>query len=284
MEKYNKKLYDNLANRIARRLLWLFEWFCDFVINGVRYGYHNIKVSKFRVLRKNKNLVILANGPSLQNSYDSILKHKNCDYFCVNYFPTKSEWFDQLKPRFMALTDVMFFDKNYPLKEKIKETEELKEKLEQIDWDMIIFTRRDMSLQLKNSHIKEIRMNTNQIDGVYSKFRGLLFDLDFAVPRSYTVASYAILAGIKMKYKYIYVYGIDNSMHENVKVNEKNETVSSIKHFYKAKETTIDIGEVLMMTHGNIVGYRMLNQYAKSRNVTIINCTKDSYVDAFKRL
>lgn len=68
--------------------------------------------------------------------------------------------------------DVMFFDKNYKNLERRENSILLKEKLESVDWNMILFSREGGSFELKNNKINEVHVNMSQIGGVYSRFRG----------------------------------------------------------------------------------------------------------------
>lgn len=289
MKKYNRKLYPNIASRIFQRLLWITEWFGHWVINGIQYHFTNLNSNKIRTLKKEKNnLVIIANGPSIGVCMEQILKYKDCDYACMNYFPIKSELFDKIRPKYMFAMDVMFFDKNYKNTEQKENTILLKKKLETVAWDMTLFLREGASFELKNKRMKEIRVNMSQIGGVYSRFRGWLFDRGMAMPMTATVAAAAIMYGIKMGYKNIYVYGINQSTHENMKVDKYNRTIPNYTHFYKeegSKNNAIkyDVGAIFWDSYRSIIGYRMLQRYAQERDCKIYNCTPDSYVDAFDR-
>lgn len=289
MRKYNTKLYPSIANRIYQRILWILEWWGNWLINGIRYHFTHVNQKKSVSYKGDKhNLVIIANGPSIVMSMKQILAYKDCDFACMNYFPIKSDYFDKLQPKFMFATDVMFFDKDYKNLEPKKNTILLKKKLKNVDWDMTLFVREGGSFELSNKHMKEIRVNMTQIGGVYSKFRGWLFDRGIAMPITATVAAAAILYGIKMGYKCIYVYGIDQSTHENMKVDKRNRTVADYKHFYKendSKENVLDydIGSIFWDSYRSIIGYRMLEKYAAARGCKVYNCTPGSYVDAFER-
>lgn len=288
MKKYNKNIYPSVAARIFRRILWVTEWAGNWVINGVLYGFTRFNTKKTKALKgEKKSLVIIANGPSINSCMEEIMSHKTlCDYACMNYFPINSEFFDRIKPRFMFAFDAMFFDKNHIDQEKRENTVLLKQKFQNIDWDMVLFVRDGSSFELNNSRIKEIQVNCTQIGGVYSRFRGWLFDKGIAVPINATVAVVAIMQGIKMGYRNIYVYGINQSNHENMKVDCNNQTILNFEHFYKEKNTNpigYDIASVFWDSFRSIKGYRMLEKYARVKGTKVYNCTRDSYVDAFER-
>lgn len=279
---------SRLPYRVFQRFLWCFEWAGKWFMSGLLYGFTSMNLKRTRTLKGDKdNLVIIANGPSIANCMEQIMSHKNdCDYACMNYFPIKSESFDILKPKFMFAVDMMFFDKNYKYKERRDNTVLLKKKLQNIDWPMVLFLRHAGSFELNNDKMKEIQINMTQIGGVYSRFRGWLFDKGIALPISATVSVAAIMLGTKMGYKNIYVYGIDQSYHENIRVDDNNHTIPNLPHFYKENGTqdiNFDIGAIFWDSYRSIMGYRMLEEYAKARGVKIYNCTPGSYVDAFER-
>lgn len=285
MRKYNTKMYPGIMSHIWRRILWLAEYIGNRIIDGFRYGFVKLNQKKSYALKGSRDdIVIIANGPSVNDSMADIMKHKNCDYACMNFFPIKSSYFETLKPRFMFAADVMFFDKDYKNAERREDTMLLKNKLEAVDWDMKLFLRQGGSFELSNDHVQELRVSTTQIDGGYSKFRRRLFDRGAAMPLNATVASMAILYCIKMGYKNIYVYGIDQSQHENVWVDENNHTVHNCRHFYKAKEDyDYDVAQLYYDAYRSIKGFRTLECYAQDKGCKVYNCTPKSYVDAFKR-
>lgn len=289
--KHNKRIYPGILSRIYRRILWIIEWFGNWLIDGIQFHFTSLSLKKTKTFKggKERDLVIIANGPSINHCFAEIISHGNCDYACMNYFPLKSEYFDELKPKFIFAMDAMFFDKDYRNIEKRKDTVLLRKKLENVDWDIILFLRQGCSFELKNKHIKEVRVCLTQIRGVYSKFRGWLFDNGLASPMTATVAAIAIMNGIKMGYKNIYVYGIDQSTHVGIKIDSNNDTIHNYTHFYQeSKKNTIDydIGSIFYDSYRSIIGYRMLEKYALARDCKIYNCTLrgESYVDAFERI
>lgn len=287
MRTYNRHLYPTLAHRIFRRILWIFEWFYNFLIGLFLYGIPLISVKSFSYLKRSESLVIIANGPSIIDQMNDIEKHKECDFACMNYFPVYSKAFERLRPCYFFGVDTMLYDINHPDEEKRKDTRILREKMNNVGWNMIAFMNMDESLKLKNRKIKEIRLTGYMIDGVYSKFRGKLFDYNLALPKTNTVATLAILTGIRLGYKNIYLYGLDMSQFENIKVDKNNRTINSDPHFYEHdnKKSILknDIVGVNMAGYYSLMSFRTLNIYAKERECKIYNCSNHSYVDAFER-
>ncbi|MCI8389641.1 MAG: hypothetical protein HFI35_02830 [Roseburia sp.] len=283
---YNEKLYPAIADRAFKRFLWVEAWFFEFIVGLVRYGIPCTSTKKYEFLKRNDSLVIIANGPSISGQIEAISQSKNCDFACMNYFPLYSEYFDKLKPQYYFGTDVMLYDKKHPDPGKVKATKDLREIMNQINWNMIAFMYRDESLLLENKKIKEIRLTNYMIDGVYSRFRGFLFDHNLAVPETRTVAVYAIQTGIRLGYKKIYVYGVDMSQHEGVRI-EKNKLSNEDIHFYdpdkKENAYKNDFVGICEANFFSLKSFRTLNKYANKKGCKVYNCSNHSYVDAFDR-
>ncbi len=284
--RYNKKLYPAIADRAFKRILWVEAWFFEFIVGLARYGIPRISTRGYRFLKRNDSLVIIANGPSISMQIEEISKREDCDFACMNYFPLYSEYFDKLRPRYFFGTDVMLYNEKHPDPVKVQDTKKLRKKLNNIDWNMIAFMYRDESLLLENKKIKEIRLTNYMIDGVYSQFRGFLFDHNLAVPATRTVATYAIQTGIRLGYRKIYVYGVDMSQHEGVRI-EKNGLQNEDIHFYESdkKENTYknDFVGVCETNYFSLRSFRTLNKYADKKGCRVYNCSNHSYVDAFDK-
>ena len=114
-----------------------------------------------------------------------------------------------------------------------------------------------------------------------------MYNHAFAMPRCQTVTNFALLAAVLMKYKKVYLYGADHSWTKDLRVDDDNVVCYGDRHIYNTDLTVIkldySIGALLHNYANMFDSHVSINNYAISRNVRIINCTKESFVDAYER-
>jgi len=98
-----------------------------------------------------------------------------------------------------------------------------------------------------------------------------------------------------MGYEKIFLWGADHSWLSEISVNHQNQVLINQKHFY---DQHISVGkpldkrgvgarnmpELLTKFVHAFSGYFVLNEYAKSRSVSVLNATPGSFIDAFERV
>lgn len=236
-----------------------------------------------------KKCTILANGPSLKNAMDNnevILE--DVDVFCVNSF-CESDYFWEIKPKFYFLVDGQFFN---PTLERCKsQVENIQKAFSKVDWDMVLYISTSSGnggvlSGLTNPKIKVIRLNTTTIEG-YKWFRHLMYKMRLGMPRCQTVVNMAISTSIIMKYNDVYLYGADHSWTKDLRVDDDNVCCYGDRHVYNTGLVVIkkdkSIGELLLNFARMFDSHWVINEYAKSMNVHIWNCTRESFVDAYDR-
>ena len=67
------------------------------------------------------------------------------------------------------------------------------------------------------------------------------------MPNAQTVAIESIFAMLNMGYSTIYLYGVDHTFLEGLKVNDKNELVHVYQHFYENEPKIIPVPMLLVI-------------------------------------
>jgi hypothetical protein len=249
---------------------------------------------------EDENCIILGNGPSLSQSIDEY-QDKLAGYtlICVNHF-AESTIYDSIKPQIYVLNaPEMWMDDVEPF--HYEKGEYLFQAISNnTQWDIDLFipyaakkVKRWQQVIINNPHIRINYFNTTPIEG-YRWFRRLCYNHYLGMPRPHNVLIPSLMLSLLMNFKKIYLFGTDHSWMKDMWVTEDNEVLLHQKHFYDratSKSRPMDhlgkgsrkIHEVLQKFVYAFRGYIEINEYSLSRGQEIINCTKGSFIDAFKR-
>jgi hypothetical protein len=247
-----------------------------------------------------KTCIILGNGPSLNQSideYQPILgNHK---LLCVNHF-AESPVYEKIKPEIYILNaPEMWMDDVEPFyHEKGKNL--FNAISNNTNWGMDLFIpysarkfQRWQEVINKNTQIRIFYFNSTPIEG-YGWFRRLCYNNYLGMPRPHNVLIPSLMLSLYSKFGKIYLLGTDHSWMKDLWVTEDNEVLLNQKHFYDKNTSTAkpmdNLGkgsrkmhEVLQKFVYAFRGYIEINEYSRLKGQEIINCTKGSYIDAFKR-
>lgn len=247
--------------------------------------------NKLNAAPHQRKLRILGNGKSL-NANLTHFDSKDTDYMVVNRH-ILSESFGIIKPRYYVLVDPYFFSttEGNQLLDKIKEVTTWK-------MDLYVPYRQNTSKQLSNklsgnTHITLHYFNTTSVSG-HESLRFYYYNKNLCVPSTQNVLSVGIYVGICQQYSDIELYGVEHSWLKYLSVNDNNEVCLENPHFFDTKKAEVKtwyeiqnehkyLHEVLTAYSKMFEGYIELAKYAKTKNVNIYNCTKESFIDAFKR-
>jgi len=250
--------------------------------------------------KKDKNCLILGNGPSLEKSInDNKDSLKKMTILSVNYF-AETSLFKILKPSLYVVNapemwrddvDKVFVDKGEKLFKTIAA---------EAHWQMDFFIpymakkfTRWQKILAQNENIRINYFNSTPIEG-FREFRYFSYNLYLGMPRPHNVLIPSLMLSLNLKFKKIYLFGADHSWLKDISVTEDNEVLLNQKHFYdkdtsKAKSMhhlgkgKRKMHEVLQKFVHAFQGYFEINNYSIYRGQEIINCTEGSYIDAFKR-
>ncbi|HVD98323.1 MAG TPA: hypothetical protein VNB90_08975 [Cytophagaceae bacterium] len=252
------------------------------------------------VLEK-EEIVVIGNAPSFGEDlqkYPDFFKSK--ELLCVNNFPS-SENYERLQPRYIVLIDNGYYPANNKLLPWAEKT--LNAIAEKTTWEVTLFIpqlarKADLvnSIPAKNKMVKINYYNYTVLDGfdwlVHRLFRA---NLGMVLCKNVIVA--AIFISINMRYKKIYLTGVDNSFFKDIAVPKDNELYVSMSYFYakdKDKHTghfynnlekneKMDVTDFFRWCYFSFLSYKKLKAYSKYQKVQVINTTIHSYIDAFEK-
>ncbi|MFM7595519.1 MAG: hypothetical protein ACKO4Y_05005 [Flavobacteriales bacterium] len=253
--------------------------------------------------KQTKPLLILGNGPSLnetlKNNPASVLE--GFDLMAVNASAC-SEQFSALQPKLYILNAVTYFQDDSELSPfYIQAKHELFEALkEKTRWDMTLHVpfraKKSIDLQLlikSNKNLNVSYFNQTPVEGL-NFWSHRWYNLGWGMPRPHNVLIPGIMVGIRLGYKTIGMVGADHSWLADLSVNENNEALLRHVHYYATDgtqpmkvEDRIDrprkLHEIIHKFYLSFKGYWQIKAYAKTKQVSIINASSISMIDAFER-
>jgi hypothetical protein len=158
MDKFTNFLQNTLDNFIA-------------IMKVMLKAKSTKEIAKLNV-EGNKEVFILANGPSLKTDIenkDLLSKFKNSDVLVVNFF-SNSPVFYEIKPKYLLLVAIDFLEDN-PQKEFVEQIDQWIESLLKVDWEINVFipygAKKSVKWQEKlsqNDNVKIVFINYLTID------------------------------------------------------------------------------------------------------------------------
>lgn len=245
---------------------------------------------------KNKEeLLILANGPSLNRMVTDSADFVNSKtLLAVNFFAS-SPLFEQLRPELYLIADPLFWivpEKRETLFGSLAE---------KVNWPMALFVpnrarkcKEWQGMLARNKNITVYIYNTTPIDG-FPAFSHLIYSKRWGVPRPHNVLIPSIAVGLQLPFRKIYLAGADHSWLPEISVTDDNVVLMHQKHFYdqgKSQAATVTkenlksapLYTILYHMHVAFKSYFVLQAYSETKKKEVINVTPGSYIDAFKRL
>lgn len=245
------------------------------------------RISRSEEAAKGAPLVILGNGPSLNDTLACEAETlRRLPLMAVN-FAANTPIFRDLKPRYYVLADPHYFRDT-----KNANVASLIENLRSVDWEMTLFIPKGSRFKPKNPLLKVEKFPMTGVEGS-ARLERMAYGSRRAMPRPRNVMIPAIMLGIWMGFHDIYLAGADHSGMSTIRVNEQNEVVSEIPHFYRDSEeesTRVRVSYLHMPLHQVIQSYyvafrayHQIERFARHARVAIYNSTPGSYIDAFTR-
>lgn len=247
-------------------------------------------------------VLVLGNGPSLTDfvaENESLVA--NADLIAVNHL-ARSEMFEKLQPRTLVLTPIEFWDHAHDafLTSEFHKTAD--QIIAKTDWPLVIIApsiaqhcKAAFQYFASNPNITIRFVQMTPIDG-NQKIANWIMRNNWGLPRPHNVLIPSLVIAINMGYKKVFVAGADHSWMPYVRVTQNNQVVMVQKHFYDSKEAEEKamynasskgfdrkLHEVLQKFTYAFKSYFVIDAYAKSEGCEIVNLTKGSYIDAFKR-
>lgn len=249
-----------------------------------------------------KPLLILGNGPSLNETLQTGLAHLgHYDLLAVNN-AANHEQYAQLQPKYYLLNAVTYFQADSELNEFYIQTNKDIYKSMQLKthWKLLLLVpfRAKKSVAFNhllsaNANIEPLYFNQTPVEGL-SFWSHLWYDWGWGMPRPHNVLIPGIMVGIQLGYKNIALVGADHSWLTDLSVNDKNEALLRHVHYYDTEGTQPmkvedriakprKLHEIIHKFYLSFRGYWQIESYAKKRGVRIVNASKVSMIDAFER-
>lgn len=246
-----------------------------------------------------EQIVVMGNGPSLKKDIENYLEiFKKTHLAVVNHF-CLSEFFFELKPKSYFLLDPDFFVDVSDFRGNVGNTFAIL--TGDIPWEIDFYVpykyRKSMLVQRlkENSRFKVNFVNYVPAKGGFTAINHLLYDLDLATPQCQNVLIFTLFIATRKSVKNIFLFGAENDWHVNVIVNKDNFLELQDRHLYSENK---EIKPIILYSGSNrrtmvellessvkvFRAYMELEKYAEKRNVHIYNCSRNSMIDAYKRL
>ena len=252
----------------------------------------NRKLNRVLLTKKKRKCFVIGTGPSLKKVLDHDYKiFLNSEVFVVNLFCV-NEYFKKIKPNNYVITDNGFWEETND-KRIIEIQNSFKNQMKLINWKINLFIPSEASTEfykslLINKKLNIIKYNRTPVEG-FKIFSHIFYKYNLGMPRPQNVIIAAIFLAINSGSLKINLYGIDFSSLETYFIDDNNNICVRPKHFYDKNKEDIKVitlkNNALKIALSSMVSaldsYEKLNEYAIKRNVTIINNTNPSYVEAF---
>ena len=235
--------------------------------------------------------LVLGGGPSASEHLVHIQDRRSeYELIAINFF-CNADSFNLYKPEHYVVADDIVFAGNNFSKDHVKISNDFLMIMNRVDWKMKLyiphhFSKSWLLRKIANPNVMIVKVNTTPLSN-YSVLSKVLFDYNLAMPVVESVIIMALFISIKLDYSKVFVTGVEHNWIDNFHVNENNESYFELHHFDGHTSVRNIEGRVntffesqsrLFKSHDNI------RQYAADRNLEIINCTKDSLIDSYKRL
>lgn len=262
-----------------------------FYVKFMIHGHYRLKRNE---VKKSVPLYILGNGPALSLVSSELESNGDADICCVNFSPLTNLFFD-LQPSFLVFADSILFNAEN------EQVRQLRKAMMRVDWDMVLIVRQNKikqaySLYGGNNKIKFIAfpLDILQVNSpLFQKTKYKLWKKGITMPSPINVIVAAIFCGINLGYDKIYLYGVDHSWLKDTYVSDQNIPCLKDTHYYGVKDVPwathpngnhFELSEVLEGFTLLFKEYKELQRYSEYLgNVQIINRTKGSWIDAFRR-
>lgn len=253
---------------------------------GVAKALCRGKRAKFTPM-SNDDVIIMGNGPSLNDIDLQAISESGIELACVNFFPSRNAYFAALKPKYLILLDPDFFADFDQLP---KAELELYQILQKVDWQMYVVIPQGAKIPINNPNliVEKLCVSTlysehltHYLDWLYKHnlltigFQNVVIGAGF----------YFISSGVKK----LYYAGIDMSEFKQLFVDEQNRVYVDAIHNYGSERhysTLFNRGEfhkLLRLYQMMFEQFHYLSKYAERQGVEVINLSENSYVDVFTK-
>lgn len=260
--------------------------------------YKNTDIKK---TGRNEELVILGNGPSLENDLNNLvnINRNKYDVLCVNNF-ARSDYYNKIKPDYYFLLDNYYWKKNLAEDHSKDRDAVINKIIKATNWKLTIFAPTELKNSefcnsiMKNKKITFSFFNRLPING-FESLRFFLVQKKMGIFSGQNVILGALSIVLNLGYKKIFLLGVDHSLHITVKVDNNNAVLVNQQRFYKEEDRghvkysrdhdddALKIYELFNVWATAFSEYNTIENYASKKGIKIYNLTNNSFIDAFER-
>jgi hypothetical protein len=286
-----------LSEKIILALRHTFDTALYFAVMAVKEDFRNYVARAGRGSAMGEKVAILGNGPSLAKELPALVaKRDEYDFMAVNFF-AEDELFEELKPAYYILSDPMFF-RATAMQERVDALYRLL--AERVSWPMTLYVQYynpekfDYRAALPNDNIRIVPFHTTLYEG-FSSVRHWLFKRGLGSANYGTVVQVGEYVALLLGYRRLELYGVDHTLFDGLVVDEQNRLCRRDSHYYdtapvepkpimkKVPAEPYTVAEYLAEAAQLFRGHEILRDYAASLGAEIVNCTKCSLIDSYKR-
>lgn len=248
-----------------------------------------------------KKLLVLANGPSLKQSLEEIIKkneYKSNDVITVNFMLNDDSFFI-MKPKYHVISDYHLF---YDSADNKTRVDDFFEKVNtQVDWSLTLFITYSL---WKNKKWKTKFTNSNLTllpfhciaapESIGASY--ILSQMGLLGANYGSVLHHSIYIPILLGYKELFIYGADHTFFDGLCVDDNNRVCRKVTHFY---DNSTEVKPIFNSYTGEkrpykmsyfvseyekvFLGHDILRYIADKKGVEIYNMTPVSLIDSYKR-
>lgn len=235
------------------------------------------------------SLIIMGNGPSLAAAIAECRDVLETHPLMAVNFAANTEEFLELKPRYYVMADPVFFgDGNDNVARLWRRLSEY------VKWEMTLFVPYD-SMKKARALCPDCDIRPFNFVGVegFDAVRHMFYRRRLGMPRPRNVLIPAIMIGLWLGFKEIYLTGADHSWTKTLDVSDDNEVISIQPHFYADNDSehkrvasvykNVRLHDVLLSFHIAFKAYFDIQKFAADIGARIYNATPGSFIDAFRR-
>lgn len=258
------------------------------------------KVMRKVINKKHDEISLFANGPSLKKETEDLdlAEFKDKDFGMVN-FMANDESYTALRPCLYALSDEQFFIDNHP---KSQEAKAMLHHMNDITtWKMLLVIPYN---RYKSSRIQSILTNSNITVVPFhhyailgpKRLRFWFYKHGLGNGEFGTVTQNAIYSALTIGYAKVHLYGVDHNFFDGLQLDKNNNLCQLYMHNYENKAEPdlrkiqyLDGSPKLVHTFLSeysllFYGHWFLREYADYMGAEILNHTKVSLIDAYKKV
>jgi len=261
----------------------------------------NFFLSYNKSIKRNKNLLIIGNGPSFKESINRLSEENksHLDLLAVNFF-ANSDFFLILKPLIYVISAPEFWISNVDENYITSRNKLFKSLADNVEWNMILYVPYEakkikfwQNVLKTNPHIKIDFYNNTPIEG-FPFLNTLYYNNNLGMFRPHNVIIPSLFISIGLEYENIYLIGVEHSWLQNLRVNQDNEVQIKQEHFYDQQKAQYKpmkkmgsgsrkLFEILDKLYLTFKGYFEIKKYVSTKNTRIYNLTTNSFIDAFEK-